>query len=202
MKLGSVAENGAFVGMAAVYGNKDRHGDIIEPGAFTKTVQENPEIPILFQHTEPIGKGIVQDLADGLKVEGELLVNDVVRAREAYALVKSGAVKGLSVRLSIVKDAWDSVKKARRILEAKLYEISLVAVPANPAAEITGVKSIDSVKEFFTELNSQPLTGEQIAVLKDAHKRLTALLEKEAAMDTIEPEQLHSMISDWRALRC
>jgi uncharacterized protein len=150
--LKGIDEQARFEGMAAVYGVKDRVGDVIEVGAFAKTARENPDVPILYLHKDPIGSGRVEDSWRGLRVYGRLLVDHVEKAREAYALVKEGAIKGLSVGFSIVKDQWDSARGVRRILEAKLYEVSIVAVPANELAQIEVPGSPDSdIKRAIAE---------------------------------------------------
>ena len=54
------AADGTFEGYAAVFGNVDSYGDIIQPGAFTKTIQERrSQIKILWNHDSfapPVGK--------------------------------------------------------------------------------------------------------------------------------------------------
>lgn len=133
--------SGEFEGYAAVFGNEDLGGDVIEHGAFTKTLQERPNIPILWQHDpdNPIGKSIiVSETEHGLAVKGQLNL-DVQQGREAYALVKQGALSGLSIGFQTVKDKWN--EGVRHLKEVKLFEYSLVTFPMNPLANITAIKS-------------------------------------------------------------
>lgn len=140
--LKQIDEQGIFEGYAAVFGNEDLVGDIIEPGAFAKTLQENPKIPILWQHnpSEPIGVTLaaVED-GKGLRVQGQLNL-ETTRGREAYALLKQGALKGLSIGYDTIKEAWDGT--VRRLKEIRLWEWSLVTFPANPMAQVEGIKSV------------------------------------------------------------
>jgi HK97 family phage prohead protease len=39
-----------FEGYASVFRNVDSYRDIIEPGAFTKTIQESKRVKVLWQH--------------------------------------------------------------------------------------------------------------------------------------------------------
>lgn len=142
LKVKQIGSEGEFEGYAAVFSNVDLAGDVIEPGAFTKTLQENKVIPILWQHKqdEPIGvtTEIMQD-DYGLHVKGQLNLN-TTRGREAYELLKQGAIKGLSIGYETVKEAW--INGIRHIKEIRLWEYSLVTFPANVEARVVAVKSV------------------------------------------------------------
>lgn len=134
------ADAGAIAGIAWPFGTPDRVGDIIEKGAFANA----PTIlPMLWSHdpAQPIG---VWDSAietdRGLEVRGRLLVNDVERAREVRALIKAGAVNGLSIGFS-TKKAYSRKGGGRTITALELVEISPVVVPMHPAARITTAKA-------------------------------------------------------------
>ena len=143
----TVAEDGTFEGLCACYGNLDLGGDVIEPAAFQKTLAEKGgDVPILWQHDmrEPIGAGKLQDTAKGLLVRGQLVLESDV-ARKAYALLKAGVLRGLSIGYDDVKSRM--VDGVRRISEMKLWEVSLVTFPMNQAALITSVKRMDDVSD-------------------------------------------------------
>jgi HK97 family phage prohead protease len=136
-------DEGRFTGYAAVFGNVDQGNDLIEPGAFTKTLDENPEVPILWSHDtdQPIGvsTSMVQD-GKGLKVDGQLAM-EVQRAREVHALMKLGAIKGISIGYRTVKRSFKGA--VRHLEEVKLGEFSPVVFPMNTLA------GIDSVKDLY-----------------------------------------------------
>lgn len=139
-------EEGVFTGYAAVYGNVDSHGDIIAPGAFTKTLQEKQTIPLIWQHdkTEPIGVVHLKDDGKGLRVERGELNMDVQRAREARALMQQkDALGGLSIGYKTVKFAKGTLRDSfkRRLLELKLHHASPVTFPSNQLAVVEGVKA-------------------------------------------------------------
>lgn len=212
LELKQLGEDGDFEGIASVYGNRDLDGEIMERGAFTKTAKERPTVPILYQHRrdEPIGIGHIEDLPDGLAVKGKLIL-DVQRAREARALAQAGAIRDLSVGYMIPagKKSFDSAREAWRIFEVKLYEISLVTLGANPLAKLHGVKSgmVHKLSEAITEIKAgKRISAATKSQIETAIKELQALLaesdsDDEAAGKGIEPELLHSMISDWRNAR-
>jgi HK97 family phage prohead protease len=151
-ELKSLTAEGTFEGLAAVYGNVDLGGDVIEAGAFQKTLADKGgEVPILWQHDqrEPIGLGKLTDSSQGLIVRGELALESPV-AQKAYGLLKRGVLKGLSIGYDSVKDKM--VGGVRRIAEMKLWEVSLVTFGMNPLAQVLGVKNLEDfggeIREF------------------------------------------------------
>jgi HK97 family phage prohead protease len=136
----SVDDAGIITGMAWPFGQPDRVGDEIMPGAFKSA---KAPLPILMGHDsmQPLGAWIeIAETSKGLQVKGQLLVNDVVRAREVFALVKAGAVGGLSIGF-ITKSSSARKGGGRTITELVLVECSIVVVPMHPGARITSSKS-------------------------------------------------------------
>lgn len=164
-ELKSSTDDGTFVGIASVYGNKDLQGDVVDKGAFTKTLSERgAEVPILWQHdpTMPIGLGTLTDTPGGLKITGKLSLG-TTKGRDAYELLKDGVVTGLSIGYDVIKKAFKD--GARHLQELKLYEVSTVTFPANEDALVGAVKSSD------------------LAELKPAHLAVVgALLRKDASL--------------------
>jgi HK97 family phage prohead protease len=161
-ELKTLTEQGSFEGLAAVYGNVDLGGDVVEPGAFSKTlIDKNGEVPILWQHDsrEPIGLGKLSDSREGLVVKGELALESPV-AQKAYGLLKRGVLRGLSIGYDDIKSKM--VDGVRRLSELKLWEISLVTFPMNPAAQVTAVKGVEDVArdiQTFRELLTECRKG-------------------------------------------
>ncbi len=141
LKVKSVAEDGTFEGYAAVFGNVDLDGDVIDPKAFNRSLSQQKSVPILWQHEPARPAGVSLELAadaHGLRLKGRLLLTTTI-GREAYEYVKAGIVKGLSIGCSVITSDWRD--SATRVLkELRLHEISLVSIPANPLAEVTSVK--------------------------------------------------------------
>lgn len=152
---------GRFEGYGSVFGNVDSYGDIVVKGAFTDFLQNNAakNVKLLWQHdsAQPIGTydQIYED-EKGLYVKGNLLVNDVAKAREAYALLKSGAISGLSIGYSINHDGVRIGDDGYNYLtDLKLWEISVVTFPANNAAQVDAIKrayEIHTIRDFERHL--------------------------------------------------
>lgn len=136
----TVGDAGEITGIAWPFNaGADRYNDVIEKGAFASP----DKLPILFGHNpnDPVGVwDSIEETAAGLVVKGKLLINDVPRAREIWALVKSGALKGLSIGFT-TKASTPRKGGGRTIQKLELAEISLVTVPAHPRAQVTGAKS-------------------------------------------------------------
>jgi phage head maturation protease len=85
---------------------------------------------------------------NGLFIKGRLLVNDVEKARECYALLKAGAITGLSIGYSINQNGSRIGSDGNNYLsDLKLWEISVVTFPANAEAQVESVKNM-SIKDF------------------------------------------------------
>lgn len=137
LKAETLTETGEFEGLAAAYGNVDSQGDRIVRGAFSGDLGR--QIPLLWSHKadEVIGTGTLEETAEGLLLKGKLLL-DTAAGREAYARVKAGAARGLSVGFKLLKHAYEGA--VRLIQGGIIREVSLTAFPANPAALVTNLK--------------------------------------------------------------
>jgi uncharacterized protein len=136
----AVDDAGTITGIAWPFGSPDRIGDMIEPGAFASA---KPPVPMLAYHdpAKPVGAwDSIVEKSGGLYVAGKLLVNEVELAREVRALVKAGAVRGLSIGFE-TKKAVTRKGGGRTITALDLAEISLVTIPLHPGARVTGAKS-------------------------------------------------------------
>ncbi|MBM3602242.1 MAG: HK97 family phage prohead protease [Alphaproteobacteria bacterium] len=142
----SVGERGQFEGYASIFALTDRQQDQVMPGAFRKSlirarVDQNPP-KLLWQHDPSQVIGVWQEVREdqqGLYVRGQLLM-ELPKAQEAYVLLKSGAIDGLSIGYEVVKAMRDRQTGIRHLLEVSLWEISLVTFAANQAARVTAVK--------------------------------------------------------------
>ena len=153
MEIKEISADGSFTGMLSVYNVIDLGKDLVEPGAFTKTIKDHGnEVPMLWQHKPdvPIGTLTLEDGSDALYVKGQLLM-ELPEAKKAYLLIKARIVRGLSIGFDTVKEVLDG--GIRRLKELRLYEGSIVTFPMNEAAQITSVKHLAERKEdFSTEL--------------------------------------------------
>jgi HK97 family phage prohead protease len=157
LALERVESDGTFSGYASLFGAVDLGKDVVERGAFAKALRERGAggIRMLFQHDPATPIGVWTEIREdhrGLFVRGRL-ATDVARAREVHALMRAGALDGLSIGFRTVKARRDASSGIRRIIEADLWEISVVTFPMLPGARIETVKGrrakrLPSVREF------------------------------------------------------
>ncbi|CAK8163384.1 Peptidase [Candidatus Xenohaliotis californiensis] len=143
-QIKSIEENGIFTGYANVFNVIDQQSDIVKPGSFN--ICNPSEIKLLWQHdhTKPIGKVIeAKEDNKGLYVKCALLLT-ISRGKEAYNLLKSKIIDGLSIGYISIKDEIreDGVRVLKKI---KILEISLVTFPSNIDAKISSVKNTNSI---------------------------------------------------------
>lgn len=151
-------KDGEFIAYASVFGNKDSYGDVVQPGAFTKTLAEweskGAPIPLLWGHNmaDPdFNLGLILDASEderGLKVHAQLDMESP-KSEQVYRLLKSGRVSQMSFAYAITDGEWvEPVGEGKSyedayysLKELDLYEVSVVPIGANQETEILAVKS-------------------------------------------------------------
>lgn len=146
--------DGTVEGYAATFDREpDSYGDVIAKGAFARTLtewsQKEQPIPLLYGHntTDPeMNIGRVTDAYEderGLHVRAEFDA-DNPKAQYVRKLAKEGRLYQFSFAYS-VRDAMETEledgAKAYELRDLDLYEVSLVQIPANQHAVVTGIKS-------------------------------------------------------------
>jgi hypothetical protein len=132
-----------FAGYAALFDRPDRGGDVVRAGAFERSLKRGPAgVPLLWQHepSRPIGRlEYLKEDRRGLRVIARL--SEGSAGREAAALLKEGAVRGLSFGYR-VRAA--SGQAPRELTELDLVEVSLVTLPMQPKARVHAVEALDA----------------------------------------------------------
>ena len=193
-------ETGLFQGYGSIFGNKDLGGDIIEDGAFAKSIGKKgaKAVKLLYQHKsdEPIGvfDEIIED-KKGLRVKGRLAMG-TQSGREVHELMKMGALDGLSIgyRVDPKGVEYDEKGKTRRIKSVDLMEISAVTFPMNPKARVEAVKGTDrSVREWETFFRDEGNLSRNEA--KAAASAVSKALEQRDAVKEETPKVLEALTS-------
>jgi len=190
-------EEGTFTGYAATFSKvPDSYGDIIDKGAFSKTLKEHGKrVKILWNHNtmEPIGKPIeMSEDENGLLVKGKLSLG-VQRAREVLSLMKDDVINEMSIGYDTITEKFDDAigSKVRHLKEVKLWDVSPVTFAANPEATISGIKSeLDKLLK-----SGRVLSPANKSKVNNAITSLQALLdsateETEPSKDTLPSEEV------------
>lgn len=179
-------------GMVSPYdGKADLGGDIIEEGAYRRTLdQKGNQRTLLWSHDikEPIGTIDLMESKSGLETMMSKVAKGVQRGKEAGILVGMGAVKGFSIGYQAVKVAY---KDGNRILkEIALHEVSVVAFPMNENSGITGIKSqivggslSDALNYVLQSLESA--TSKDVEIVTKAVSQFNNLLIKIGNVDPL-----------------
>ncbi len=154
-EMKGISEKGTFSGYGSVFGVEDWYSDIVMPGAFQKSLAEHKakgtQPLLLWQHNTDQPIGVYTSVAEdktGLYVEGQLAL-DVQQGREAYSLLKMGALSGLSIGFMTRRYEIDKNEEVRKLLEVDLWEVSPVSFPANDEARIDAVKGLMESPRIF-----------------------------------------------------
>lgn len=162
-------EAGLIEGYGSVFDVVDQGGDIVAQGAFTRSLQSGRRVKMLMQHDPAQVVGVWDEMAEdgnGLRVKGRLLTT-VERGREARELVKAGALDGLSIGYRTVKSMDRGGRRV--IMQADLWEVSLVTFPMNEAARIDAVKAAG-----LTERELERVLTQDAGLSRSVARRLMA----------------------------
>lgn len=214
-------------GIAAVFGNVDLGRDRIHPGAFRKTISERKtRIVHLWGHDQeqpPTAKIIdlkeigrnelpadlrtdFPDATGGLVVTRRYL--DTPRANEILEGIKSGAITGMSFGYEVPRGKVDYEKATdgpvRNIREIKLWEVSDVLYPMNPAtrAAKSMTDQLACMMDEAADLANLMAVGQQmtpadLAQIQQVIASLQAVLKAVAMAD--QPDDMGASMSSEEA---
>lgn len=177
--------HGRISGYAATFGNKDRQGDVIMPGAFKdgiETFKRDGFIAVGHDHGAlPVAMpSVVREDSKGLYLEADFHSTPEAQAARTVAQERIAAGKSVSFSIgyAVPEGGAEHTKGARRLHKLDTYEVSLVNIPANPLALVAGVKG-DGLDDglAFTE---------HLEAVVDAVKGVTERAEKRAELRTKE----------------
>ena len=153
-----IADEGGIVeGYAATFDREpDSYGDVIAPGAFAEAVEawnakmaDGIYVPLLYGHntSDPeYNIGRITEIREderGLWVHGELDAENE-KAQYVRKLAREGRLYQFSFAYAVIDEGeaeLDDGTRANELRKLDLFEVSLVQIPANQHAVITGIKS-------------------------------------------------------------
>ncbi len=214
-------KKGVVTGYFASFGNVDADGDVIEPGAFSKTIMESgpnsaqPRIKHLMNHnaSQPLGKiNSLSEDAKGLNYESQ--VGSHTLGQDFIKMVDSGLITEHSIGYQTMKrnqlqDYEGFMKNPSggwySLTELKLWEgSSLTSWGANMNTPLTGMKEEKSEDWFQLLVNRQKnlekfcrnstASDETIELLLLENKQLTQLIidNTQPPIKSTEPPKINS----------
>lgn len=195
-----------FEGILSVMGIKDLDGEIIDEGAFTRTLKhKNGRVPLLADHdhrgNSRLGVAILEERGKNLHLKGLMNLEKEI-ARDTLSDIRFSLAQkialGLSIGFQTIKDAVE--EGVRHLKEVALWEGSVVTFPANPKALVTSSKSSGNFNldlaamvdyaEVLREKASE-FSPATVKLIEGGIHALQALLPTE--MDPVN----HSIYNDW-----
>jgi len=211
-------KQGIVSGYFAVFGNKDLDGDVIEPGAFTKTIMERgPQgkqlIKYLLDHDKNKVVAKMNNLYEdqrGLRYEAKIGTH--AAGQDFQKMIESELINQHSFGFRTIKEEYDQEAKMNRIREVMMYEGSAVQfLGANPETTFIDLKSEADAFEYLTRLEkfvkTSDATDETLEKLENQLKSLlemlkptlVTLVEKEAVqVETITINELKKQFESWK----
>lgn len=138
-----------FEGYASTFGNIDLGDDVVERGAFTRTLRDRPKFKILWQHDMTMPLGIPTEAREddrGLYIKANLPRDDEFVKGRVIPQIKVGSIDSMSIGF-FIKD-YEIKEGIRHLKEIDLFETSLVTMPMNPQANLTGFKAVSPNKNL------------------------------------------------------
>ncbi len=165
-----------ITGYGAVFNNIDDHGEVILPGAFTKTISERlktGQIKALnghAQHGDSVIGTVVAAVEDAKGLLVTIAVSAAQSAQDVALKVKEGHLDRMSIGFRTIRESFEerNGRHVRLLHEIKLFEVSVVAIPANAAANIIGAKSVVDIMPSFPIAHpwTEDIAGSALATLR------------------------------------
>jgi HK97 family phage prohead protease len=177
----------------SAFGNEDDGGDIVVPGAFTKSIAEwgpgskQPRIKYLWQHDSSQLLGVPSQLVqDDIGLLATAQIVQTTLGQDVLLLYEADVVTEHSIGYETVKSTFDRASMARLLQEVKLYEGSAVTWGMNSQTPTVAVKSLTDAAKITDRrdrlhklLHDAPLKTEMVAArLADELKALDELLAR------------------------
>jgi HK97 family phage prohead protease len=181
-------KQGIVSGYFAMFGNKDLDGDILEKGAFTKTIQERGPngkglIKYLLDHDRTKAVARIESLEEdykGLKYIAKVGTHSL--GQDFVKMIESGLINQHSFGFVTIKELYDQQAKANRIKEVMMHEGSAIQfLGANPETTFIDIKLFEDHLQYLDRLEkfikTTDATDETIIKLETRLKSLTEMLK-------------------------
>jgi HK97 family phage prohead protease len=181
-------------GYISTFGNVDLGNDVVMPGAFTETLKSGPKVRFLMSHDPRLVLGVPKKLKEDKKgLFGSFKISKTQLGMDTHTLLLDGAIDSFSIGYKSIE--WDIIDEdVRRLKQIELYEASLVPIPMNSQAAVTGVKengslaeqiqaNIESLNQLFEVIRG--LVDKNRPLNEGKRKELAELLETFSGLDDV-----------------
>lgn len=160
---------GSFEGRASTFGSVDSYGDVVVPGAYRDTIPDFLTRGFIgwgHDWKEPVGiVTAAEERTDGLYVSGQFHSTQLAQQARTIARERVDAGKFMGLSIGYEAEAWEMrqvetpvrnmwgefTDKVRALTRIKLFETSLVLIPAEPNAGVTTIKGYGLSEEDHSD---------------------------------------------------
>ena len=136
-------------GLASTY-QLDEQGDEVQPGAFAETLLANPRPPLLYSHDQSQVIGVATSLRETREgLWGRWRISKTALGQDVRELLRDKALNGLSIGFRCGPGDIEFKNGARRLKRISLFQVSVVALPANLGARVATVKALAGGATLF-----------------------------------------------------
>jgi HK97 family phage prohead protease len=141
---------------------RDLGNDVVHPGAFKQTLESGSRVRFLYAHDASQVLGRPQELKeDAQGLYGRFKISKTRLGHDVHTLLQDGSLDSFSIGFLARDFDHDEKAGVRNLKQVDLLEISVVALPMNPQAVVSGVKGLD-----YGALNLEAL----LTVYEDHHR--------------------------------
>lgn len=186
----------------------DRDGEIVRSKAFAKRIETFKANPVvLFMHNPyevPVGKVLDLDFRED-RIGAQIQFRDTERGNDIAKAYADGSLTSFSIGFRVFevrKSMADDGRAAPpEIVDAELYEVSAVTIPANTGARIKGVASgvvLDEAARVIDAVEDMRAAGEEVdghvlAMVGELRRKLLA-----PKRGGVTRDQLDAVLANWR----
>jgi HK97 family phage prohead protease len=172
-KAAAGGDAGELEGYASVFGNVDRGGDVVLPGAFKKTLADwsraAQPMPLIADHdlsTEGVIGSVRQAREDRIGLWVKAGFSSDPKAQSVRTKMVEGHLKGMSFTYETVRHYMGQVagKSARFLQELRLFEATVTPFPMNDLA-------VASAKAAMTSASINDLPDSAFAYIEPGGKK-------------------------------
>jgi HK97 family phage prohead protease len=202
----SDTKEGVVSGYFSMFGSKDLDGDIIESGAFAKTIQERgPKgkrlIKYLLDHDKTKVPGVITELEEDAKgLRYTMKAGTHMMGQDFIKMVESGIINQHSFGFRTIKEQYDDATKSNRIKEVMMYEGSAVQfLGANPETTFIEAKQLsDYLKSLEKFIRTSDASDECIKEIESLLKQLKPARTTSNEKADQKPIELKLSFESWK----
>lgn len=176
LKADDVRRDGEYLyidAYASVFGNVDTYKDVVDKGAFVRTISgdNRPRIKFCYQHDLKDVRGKIMDIQEddyGLKCT--IRTSRTQKGKDLAIQIEDGELFELSIGYNTKE--YDIIDGIRHIKEADLIEVSIVSRAANPKAVITDAERKEEFISGIKDMTNEDLIRVRNEANDEYYKRI------------------------------